>query len=90
MKRIQALSPGIVGSGRTEIEVRPGDWRNVLSSTTRIHCAKYGRLHQTAAWCIGADGEYRQSIALSVRALIDDVHSPMDAFPVHARWDVVY
>lgn len=63
---------------------------SVVGPITQARERKSARIGQTNAWCMGADGEYRQSFALSAKSLIQDVHSPMDCYPVHARWDVVY
>lgn len=65
MKRIHALSPGVTGAGRTEIEVRPGDWRNVVTANTRNHETTFARLAQVYA------PRRRTSIARQVKMAIE-------------------
>lgn len=63
----------------------------VTSPETQHHERKFARIGVTRAWCGSRyGGEAIQSYARSVASLINDVHSPMDYSPVHARWDVVY
>lgn len=65
--------------------------RPVVDFATRRHEKKMAQIGVTRAWCGSRyGGEFKQSYARSVAALIVDVHSPMDYSPVHARWDVVY
>lgn len=64
--------------------------RNVKTSKTFAHERKFAHIGVSRHTCMGADGKYRASFALTAAALIRDVHSPMDYTPVHANWEVVY
>ena len=89
MKRITVLLADNPRSSQVTI-VDGREPRNVQTMATLLHSRNAARVGWGDYNCMGGDGKYRQSIALSVRALIRDVHSPMDYSPVHARWDVVY